>query len=226
MKKIMDFLPTSLGIIQIILLTVLIVQVNNLTPGRPNSPNVPNNRPPGPPQAQRPAPGAVVTEDMNELIKGAQAKGASNGKVTIVKYNSFTCGFCNKVKSVLNELIKKYPNDVKVVYKHFNRNEIDIKTGEAIECAGEQGKFWPMYEEIFNKGANGNLPSYAKTIGIDPAKFNSCLSSGKYKNKTIEDTNEGRKFGITGTPGFVINGKLHVGFRPLEAFEALIKSEL
>ncbi|MDH5720063.1 MAG: DsbA family protein [Spirochaetia bacterium] len=211
--------------LQIALLITIIYQVNTLAPGSERRPERPNqrqaeNRPP------RPAPGAEVTKDLDGLIKDAAIRGNKNAKVTIVKYNSFTCGYCNRAREPLMQLLKKYPNDVKIAYKHYNRNQVDMKGAEAVECAGEQNKFWEMYDTIFEKGVNGNYSDYAKGIGINPNKFDECIKKGKYKQKSAQNTEEGRQFGITGTPGFIINGKLFVGFRPFEGFEALVKEEL
>ena len=60
------------------------------------------------------------------------------------------------------QLAKKYPDKLKIVYKHFNRGNIDSGTSQAAECAGEQGKFWEMYNIIFDKGARGDMNAYAR----------------------------------------------------------------
>ena len=72
------------------------------------------------------------------------ALGGKDAKVTIVKYNSFSCGYCKLAAGVINQIHKAYPKRVKIVYKHFNRGGIDELTSQAIECAGEQNKFWEV----------------------------------------------------------------------------------
>ena len=107
-------------------------------------------------------------------------KGAEDAKVTIVEYSSFSCGYCNRVRTTLDQILETYPDDVKIVYKHFNRGGTDSVTAQAAECAGDQGKFWEMHDMIFDEGASGDVKGYAKDIGLNANSFAECLDSGKY----------------------------------------------
>jgi protein-disulfide isomerase len=179
------------------------------------------------PRAAAPsAPSPTVNVDMDELAEGFAMKGNKNAKVTIVEYSSFSCGYCNKVRSTLDQILKTYPNDVKIVYKHFNRGGTDINTAQATECAGEQNKFWEMHDEIFDKGSSGDLSSYASSIGLNVDSFETCLSSGKYVSKVEESTKEAISLGIRGTPGFIINGQMVSGAQPFENFKQVIDAAL
>ena len=169
----------------------------------------------------------LITKDKTtETITEGNAKGNPDAKVTIIEYSSFSCGYCKRVIPTIDQILQTYPEDVKVIYKHFNRGGTDSQTAQATECAGEQGKFWEMHDEIFASGANGNLETYAQTIGLDTTKFMQCLSSGKYASKVTADTTEGRGLGIGGTPSFVINGELLIGAQPFEAFKQVIDAKL
>ncbi len=170
---------------------------------------------------------AETKQEIAQLsVDGFSAKGAKDAKVTIVEYSSFSCGYCNRVRGTIDQILEAYPNDVEIVYKHFNRGGSDSQTAQATECASEQGKFWEMHDEIFDSGASGDLSSYAKKLGLDVTKFDDCLSSGKYKEKTEQSTNEARALGVGGTPTFFINGKKLVGAQPFEAFKTAIEAEL
>lgn len=172
--------------------------------------------------AARP-PAQVTNIDMAKISQGAYSKGAQNPKATIVVFNSFTCGFCSRAWAVTNKLLEQYPNEVKLVYRHYNRNETDIAAAEAVECAGEQGKFWEMYDTIFSEGAKLDFVPYAGKIGIDQNRFAACMKASKYRQKTIASTDDARRLGITGTPAFVIDGTLSAGYQPYEAFERMVK---
>ena len=177
-----------------------------------------------PAQPNRPQPPMAKNINMAPLIQGAQTMGSDKARVNIVVFNSFTCGFCKKSKDVLHTVVNKYPDKVRLVYRHFNRNEVDIKAGVAAECAGEQNKFWQMYDEIFaGETGNQNFTGYAQKIGLNAGQFNQCLNSGKYEAKINADTEMGRKLGINGTPSFVINGEMTVGYRPIDVFESAVK---
>ena len=163
---------------------------------------------------------------MNSLIQNSAFKGDENAKVTIIKYNSFSCGYCKKAKTTLDQVFKKYQKGVKLVYKHFVRNKEDLLTAQIVECAGEQGKFWETYDSIFDNGFNGNFNILSEHAGLNAKQLRSCIESGKYRKKILNDTEKGRSFGINGTPAFIINKKLFIGYKPFNAFDALIRAEL
>ena len=82
-----------------------------------------------------------------------------------------------------------------------------FKASEAARCAGNQGKYWEMHETLFKNQAAleaNKLPEYAKTAGVDVDKFKQCLEGGKEAAKIRSDQAEGRKAGISGTPGFFV----------------------
>jgi len=178
-----------------------------------------------PTQAAPPAqPRAAAPQEIK--IEGSSFKGAESAKVIMIEYSSFSCGFCNRVRGTIDQILETYPDDVKLVYKHFNRGGTDSQTGQAAECAGDQDKFWEMHDMIFDKGSSGNLENYAKDIRLDVASFNECIESEKYASKVQQDTSEGRSLGVSGTPSFSINGKLVVGAQPFESFKQVIDAEL
>ena len=166
----------------------------------------------------------VEVQDVD--IGDSASKGKGDAKVTIVEYSSFSCGWCNRVRTTLDQIMKTYPDDVKIVYKHFDRGGTDSKAGQAAECASEQGKFWEMHDVLFDKGSSGDLEAYAGEIGLDTTAFKECLDSGKYASKITQNTQEGRSFGIRGTPGFMVNGQLVSGAQPFENFQQIIEAEL
>lgn len=176
------------------------------------------------PQLQQPS--ETQAQDVNINIENSASKGEDDAKVVMVEYSSFSCSYCNKVRATLDQILANYPNDVKIVYKHFNRGGTDSQTAQAAECAGEQENFWEMHDLIFDKGSRGDLSGYAQEIGINVDKFSECLDSGKYSAKVAADTNEARSFGIVGTPGFMVNGRLVSGAQPYENFKQIIDEEL
>lgn len=106
------------------------------------------------------------------------------------------------------------------------------KSGEAAECADEQGKFWQYHDLLFQKQdewSSAGVPKfkeYAQTLGLDTNKFNSCLDSGKYANEVKKDFADGQSYGVSGTPTFYINGVELVGAQPYSAFQQAVEQEL
>src|SRR5205085_9410421 len=95
---------------------------------------------------------------------------------------------------------------------------------EAARCAGEAGKFWEFHDKVYAGGPDSSpatMTQYAKEIGIaDMPKFDACVKSRKYQAAVQRDVAEGIKLGLSGTPGFFINGRLLSGAQPVEAFSS------
>ncbi|MFT4344000.1 MAG: DsbA family protein [Candidatus Woesearchaeota archaeon] len=155
-------------------------------------------------------------------------KGNPDAPVTITKYSSFSCGFCNTVRPTLDQVMAEYGDDVKIVYKHFDRTNggVDSRAAQATECAGEQGQFWEMHDMIFDRGPSGNVQAYAQDLGLDMNDFNECLNSQRYAELVQQHTNEARSLGFSGTPSFKINDGQLVGAQPFPAFQQAINAEL
>lgn len=183
-----------------------------------------SQRPKAPAPPQRPP--LAKNVDMNKLLTGAKVHGSSSAKATIVVFNSFSCGYCAKARVVLNQVVQKYGKEVRIAFKHYNRGEGDVKAAMALECAGAQGRHWQMYNTIFEKGMTADFSAYAPLTGLNQQQFKQCMANPQTRTTTMQQTAEGRSLGITGTPAFVINGDVMVGFRPFEAFEAVLKKYL
>jgi protein-disulfide isomerase len=105
---------------------------------------------------------------------------------------------------------------------------------QAAECAADQGKFWAYHDLLFgrqngeNQGAftKDNLIGFGKELGLDMAQFEPCVREDKTLARVQEDTQEGQKFGVRGTPTFFVNGRPMVGAQPIEAFQKMIEQAL
>ena len=103
---------------------------------------------------------------------------------------------------------------------------------EASECAAEQDKFWEYHDYLFehhageNQGtfSKENLKKFAVELGLDSAKFDECLDSGRYTSQVEQDTQFASQLGVQSTPTFIVNGKPVVGGQPFETFKTMIES--
>lgn len=145
-------------------------------------------------------------------ISGDPVKGDNNAKLTLIEFSEFQCGFCARhVKETIPELEKDYirTGKIKYVFKSFplDMHKLAPKAAEAASCAGEQGKFWEMHDRLFahpDQLTPDKLPGHAKELGLDMAKFEPCLSSGKYAADIQKSIAEGKKAGVNSTPTFFI----------------------
>jgi protein-disulfide isomerase len=162
-------------------------------------------------------------------IENGQVKGSDNGKVVIVEYSSFTCGYCAQMKNTIYQALEEYPDSIQFVYKHYNRGGADLMLANSTECAGEQGKFWEMHdylfdnqEELHTEDLKGKLFEIGGKLELDADSFKTCIETNKYEAKIKASTEEAFSYSITGTPGMFINDKFVGGAIPYETLKQII----
>lgn len=128
-------------------------------------------------------------------------------------------------------MFQTYGGKVRWVFKDFplpNHAEA-VKAAEAAHCAGEQNKYWEMHDALFANQRALQVPAlkqHARTLGLDGAKFDQCLDSGRHEKSIRTDLALGESMGVNSTPSIYINGRPLIGAQPFEAFKQIIDEEL
>jgi protein-disulfide isomerase len=166
-----------------------------------------------------------------DVVATGPSRGPANAKVTIVEFSDFECPYCSRATPTVEAFMKKYDGRVRLVFRQFPlpMHKLAAKAAEGALCANEQSKFWPMYDKLFGNQERlqpSDIKGYAKELGLDTAKFDTCLDSGKMHAAVEADIEAGRAVGVDGTPAFFINGRPYSGAQPLEKFEEVIDAEL
>lgn len=166
-------------------------------------------------------------------VEGAPIRGAADAPVTIVEFSDFHCPFCRSVQPTLTQLLERYKGKVRIAYKHLPLDALHPQARRASEaswCAGQQGKFWEFHDALYSEGGNdasdGVMTRVASTVGLDQTAFAACLASPEPARVIERDVAQGTALGLSGTPGFFINGRELNGAQPLEAFVRVIDEEL
>lgn len=126
-------------------------------------------------------------------------------------------------------MLEQYEGQIRFVYRDF-----PVVGGEAAafasECADEQGEYWTYHDALFDDPnaftSMDVFVSTAEELGLDAEAFEACLESDEIREEIINDYNDGRAYGVTGTPTFFVNGVRLVGAQPLSAFQSVIDEEL
>ncbi|HEY3930294.1 MAG TPA: thioredoxin domain-containing protein [Candidatus Koribacter sp.] len=169
--------------------------------------------------------------DLSHLVEpNSHAAGPADAPVTVVEFGDFQCPSCIVAEATNQDIRKRFPKQVRFIFRNFPLTKFHPfaeKAAEAAECAAEQDKFWPMHDRMYS--ADGELAVvqlkfYAQDIGLDTAKFNSCLDSGEKASRVQEDVTDGKAAGVGATPTFYINGQQHVGGLNLQDFTATVSS--
>lgn len=180
---------------------------------------------PRPGEAQAP----VSRGDLVSVMERAAGpgKGSADAPVVMVEFSDFQCLYCRKFwRETLPQIEERYirTGKARFVYRHLAvLGEPSILAAQAASCAQDQEKFWGFHDALFGKAAplaftSARLKRYAAELGLDEKAFGTCLDSKKYAKLVDAETTIGRALGATGTPAFLLNGRLIIGAFPFETF--------
>ncbi len=189
--------------------------------------------------AQPPAAPAVTRSTVT--VSGSPALGQANAPVTLVEFSDYQCQFCRRFfDQTLPDLKTQYiePGKLRYVFRDFPIDSIHPharQAAEASHCAGEQGKYWPMHDLLFQNQQSlqvDHLKGYATALGLDATTFGECLAKGTHRERVQQSFTDGINAGVRGTPAFFVGktrsdgsveGVLISGARPLSVFRQEIE---
>ena len=127
-------------------------------------------------------------------------------------------------------MLEKYPNDVKLVFKHFPLRSHKFAGPAAVAsmAAHRQGKFWPFQEKLFenyNKLNEQKVQEIATGLELDMVQFEKDRKDPALQTHVNQDVRDGRKAEVRGTPTVFVNGRL-LKNRSLKGFRNMIDKQL
>lgn len=127
-------------------------------------------------------------------------------------------------------MLEKYPNDVKLVVKHFPlpSHKFARPASTAALAAHQQGKFWEFHARLFENYRALNdtkIEEIAVELQLDMEKFAADRKSPDINALIERDIRNGKAIGVRGTPTIFINGK-RVKNRSMQAFQQMIEAEI
>jgi protein-disulfide isomerase len=152
--------------------------------------------------------------------------GNKEAKVTIVEFSNFQCHYCMESWLKLSELMKRYPQEFKYIFKHFpfQPQGKTFELSELAAAAQEVGNeaFWIVHDFFFTQEGQdtANLEKGAvklkveqllKGKGYDLRNFQSALETGSARKRVLEDMALANRFRMTSTPTKIVNGDMIVG---------------
>jgi protein-disulfide isomerase len=160
------------------------------------------------------------------------ARGNEHAPVTIVEFGDFQCPFCRQEETVLNTVLGRHPDDVRLVFRELPLTGIHpnaLGAAQAAVCADRQGKFWAMHNAMYgdqNALSQSALVDTARRIGLDPERFSACLADSETAKAVERDAKAADELNIDETPYFIINGRPLHGSVPVDQLEAVVSDEL
>ncbi len=150
--------------------------------------------------------------------------GNPNGDITVVEFFDYNCGWC---KRAVDEIVKLTAADsnVKIVMKEFPIfGENSTVAAKAAMASIKQGKYWEFHRALMKERqvTKDNIFPIAEKVGLDVAKLKADMDNPEF-DAAIKATSEiAQALGIEGTPGFIVDAKVNVGYLPLDGLKQLI----
>jgi hypothetical protein len=94
-----------------------------------------------------------------------QVQGPPDAPITLVEYGDYECPPCASSQVVVQQLLAKYPQDLKYEFRHLPLTGIHpnaLQAALAAEAAGEEGKFWVMHDRQGHWVGNRNVSRVAE----------------------------------------------------------------
>lgn len=166
-----------------------------------------------------------------ELVDDDPYLGDEEAPVVIVEFSDFRCPYCGRhFEQTLGPLLENYGEHIRYVYRDFPVNGPESNAAAiAAECADEQGEFWDFHEALFDNQADLGRDFYistAESFDLDVDEFTTCIDEVRYQDELELDFIDGQMNGVSGTPGFFINGQFIRGAQPYLVFERAVLREL
>lgn len=171
-----------------------------------------------------------------EIDETRAIQGPKDAAVTIVEYSDFQCPYCTRGYQTIQEVKKAYGGKVRFVFKHLplDFHPLAMPAAKYFEAIARQSpeKAYKFHDLIFenqgdlNAKKEGFLKESARKAGADMKKLDKDLADSSLMDRINKDIAEAQKFGISGTPGFIINGVSLKGAYPFAEFKTIIDRHL
>jgi protein-disulfide isomerase len=174
----------------------------------------------------------VITLDYIQKINttGSPTKGPEDAPVEIVVFSDFQCPSCAALVPVMDRVVQKYPEQVKISFMNFplQNHRFARPAASAALAAKNQGKFWEFHDRLFENYrvlSHQKIEEIANELGLDLEKLKNDMKDVTVAASLSRDASEAARLGIGGTPTLFINGRI-VRNRSFENFQQMIDKEL
>jgi len=173
-----------------------------------------------------------------EVTEDDWAIGPDDAVVTFMEYSEPQCPYCAQIEPILTAVQERYPDDVRLVFRHRpfpeSFHDKSILAGQALEAAGKQGKFQELKDYLFETQSvwapiakddfDGWLEDQIGQFDLDAAQFFEDMYSDEIEQKIADASDSANSLGINGTPTLFINGyKWPENERGLEIFSIYVQ---
>lgn len=158
-------------------------------------------------------------------------RGPASTPITVVVYSDFLCPHCAHGAATLQEFVKRHPDSVRILYKHYATDDLSREAAIIYEAMAARNpkQAFAFYDEAFaaqsviEQAGEPALLALAIKHGANPARLKRDMKNPALAKRVDDDVAEARSFGFEGTPTFVVNGVSLRGAVPLDDFERVLR---
>lgn len=176
-------------------------------------------------------PGGADTDPAEYLVRddSRRLSTSEDSSVTIVEFLDFECEACLAMFPIMEKLRQDYDGEITFVVRYFplpgHPNSVTAAT--AVEAAGQQDAFEPMYRKMFETqnewghteaSRKATFVQYAQELGLDVEMFEQAMDDPATLARIQRDIDDGMSLGVNATPTIFING---VATEPMPSYESL-----
>lgn len=167
----------------------------------------------------------------NISVEDDPAQGKADAPVTVVMFTDFQCPACSATHPVVKSVLAEFGDKIRLVVRDFPLVQIHENAFRAAVAAGAanaQGKFFEYTEILYKNQTNldaVSLRKYAADLNLNLKQFDLDFASPKIAGEVRQDMEDGKRYGLSGTPTLFVNGVKVRRFSP-ENFRAAINQAL
>jgi protein-disulfide isomerase len=175
---------------------------------------------------------------VGRTAEGFYYKGNPDAAVKVIAFEDFQCPGCAYFSRNLAPILERdYINTgrVQFIFHELPLTNIHpnaVAAAEAARCAGDQGKFWEMHDQLFNNQSLwaqlssplNTFSGYAGIIGINRTTFEACMQAGTHREAILTAAKDAATLGVQATPSFSVNGQIVDSSRLFTAIDAALRA--
>jgi len=150
--------------------------------------------------------------------------GNPKGDITVVEFFDYNCGWCKRAVDDVQKLAQAEPN-VRIVMKEFPIfGEHSTYAAKAAMASIRQGKYWDFHLALMREKqvTKDNVMTIAARVGLDVNRLKADMEDPKLDAAIKETHDIAQALAIEGTPGFIVDAKVNVGYLPVEGLRQLV----
>ncbi|GAB4140935.1 MAG: hypothetical protein Fur0024_2620 [Patescibacteria group bacterium] len=155
----------------------------------------------------------AIQKQNAKLFPDDHYRGNKDAKIIILEYSDPDCPYCSDYHKTMKKIAEDFKDEILWIHRSFPLDSLHPNArakAQALECAGEQGKFWDFADKNYEKQSStlSDFETWAKELKMNVEKYKTCVADEKYKDKVNSDYKEALDMGGRGTPFSLFIGDL------------------